>query len=111
MRTVRIGSLSGQDSDNPTATWGGLLGFMYGFDGLEKHFDKYDFSEEYNIHRTRINFSDGTDTFSAMADRLLPLIEKVVLERLNGSATESNWTIGSQTRSNYYISSTNGGPD
>lgn len=61
-RTVQIGTLSGQDSDNPTATWGGLLGFMYGFDGLQEHFDKYDFSEKYDINRTRINFGGG-DSF------------------------------------------------
>ena len=28
--TIKIGTLAGWDSDNPTATWGGLLGFMYG---------------------------------------------------------------------------------
>ncbi len=110
-RTVQIGTLSGQDSDNPTATWGGLLGFMYGFDGLEEHFNKYDFSEEYNINRTRINFAKGMDTFSAMADRLLPLIEKVVIEQMNGGATEESWTIGSETSSNYYVSATNGSPN
>ena len=30
----------GWDSDNPTATWGGLLGFIIGKDGVEKAFDK-----------------------------------------------------------------------
>ena len=34
--TIKIGALSGWDSDNPTATWGGLLGFMIGKDGIEK---------------------------------------------------------------------------
>lgn len=58
-RTIQIGTLSGQDSDNPTATWGGLLGFMYGFEGLEKHFDYYNFSEKYDINRTRKNFGGG----------------------------------------------------
>jgi hypothetical protein len=33
-RTVQIGSLAGMDSDNPTATWGGLLGFLYGYEGV-----------------------------------------------------------------------------
>ena len=36
--TIKIGVLSGWDSDNPTATWGGLLGFMYGKEGVEKTF-------------------------------------------------------------------------
>ena len=29
-KTIQIGALAGWDSDNPTATWGGLLGFMKG---------------------------------------------------------------------------------
>jgi PKD repeat protein len=110
-RTVQIGTLSGQDSDNPTATWGGLLGFIYGFKGLEEHFDKYDFSEQYDINRTRINFGEGLDTFSAMAERLLPLIDKVVVERMNGTATAETWTIDAQTASKYYVSAVNGTPD
>ena len=40
-KTIRIGTLSGWDSDNPTATWGGLLGLLYGHKALEKIFDKY----------------------------------------------------------------------
>ena len=53
--TIKMGSLMGWDSDNPTATWGGLIGFMIGKDGVEKVFDR-SFSEEYYIHRTRRNF-------------------------------------------------------
>ena len=30
----------GWDSDNPTATWGGLIGFMIGQDEVEKAFDR-----------------------------------------------------------------------
>ena len=30
LETIKIGSLAGWDSDNPTATWGGLIGFMMG---------------------------------------------------------------------------------
>ncbi len=110
-RTVQIGTLSGQDSDNPTATWGGLLGFMYGFDGLKEHFDNYDFSEQYDISRTRINFGEGVDTFSAMAERLLPIIDKVVVEKMKGTASEETWTIDVQAASKYFVSSVNGTPD
>ena len=39
-RTVQIGTLAGWDSDNPTATWGGLLGFMLGKQGVETAFNK-----------------------------------------------------------------------
>ena len=50
--TIKIGVLAGWDSDNPTATWGGLLGFMIGKDGVEKAFNRK-FADKYNIHRTR----------------------------------------------------------
>lgn len=36
VETIKIGTLAGWDSDNPTATWGGLLGFMLGKEGIEK---------------------------------------------------------------------------
>ena len=36
-KTVKIGTLAGWDSDNPTATWAGLLGFMLGKVELEKY--------------------------------------------------------------------------
>ena len=57
--TIKIGTLSGWDSDNPTSTWGGLIGFMIGKSGVEKAF-KREFSNKFNIHRTRQNFpNDG----------------------------------------------------
>ena len=51
--TIKIGTLSGWDSDNPTSTWGGLLGFIYGKDHIEEIFNK-SLSNKYNIHRTRL---------------------------------------------------------
>ena len=61
--TIKIGTLSGWDSDNPTSTWGGLIGFMIGKSGVEKAF-KREFSNKFNIHRTRQNFpNEGIDTF------------------------------------------------
>ena len=38
VRTLKIGTLVGWDSDNPTATWGGLLGFMLGHQGVKNAF-------------------------------------------------------------------------
>ena len=35
-RTIQIGTLAGWDSDNPTATWGGLLGFILGKEKIHK---------------------------------------------------------------------------
>ena len=82
-RTVQIASLAGWDSDNPAATWGGLLGFILGKDGIERTFQRR-FSEAYWIHRTRKAFTDytpglaGEDTFSQMAQRGVDVVEKVL---------------------------------
>jgi hypothetical protein len=38
--TIKIGVLAGWDSDNPTATWGGMLGFMLGKTGVENAFGR-----------------------------------------------------------------------
>ena len=55
VETIKIGALAGWDSDNPTATWGGLIGFMLGKEGIEKAFNRK-FADKFNIHRTRQNF-------------------------------------------------------
>ena len=84
LETIKIGSLAGWDSDNPTATWGGLLGFMYGRDGIERAFGRR-FSETFNIHRTRQNFpGDGMDTFNNMAEKGIFVIDRVVQEEMGG---------------------------
>ena len=95
-RTIRIGSLTGWDSDNPTATWGGLLGFMLGKNNVEWAFEKDDLSETYWISRTRRNFPDrtpemaGEDTFSLMAERGIYIIDRVVIEELQGGVDLDN---------------------
>jgi len=89
-RTVQIGSLTGWDSDNPTATWGGLLGFMLGRDGVEQAFRQSGLSDTYWIHRTRRNFPDhtpdaeGEDTFPQMAERGIKIIDMVVQDEMGG---------------------------
>jgi hypothetical protein len=93
--TVKIAVLAGWDSDNPAATWGGLLGFLYTRQGIEAAFDRT-FSERFNIHRTRGNFADnGLDTFQAMAERGLRVVDRVVLEEMGGTInTKTNqWLI------------------
>ena len=78
--TIKIGALCGWDSDNPTATWGGLLGFLYGRDGVEAAFGQ-PLSNRFNIHRTRQNFpNDGLDTFEAMAARGVRVARRVLAE-------------------------------
>ncbi|MDP7592929.1 MAG: ADP-ribosylglycohydrolase family protein [Litorilituus sp.] len=96
VRTIQIGTLAGWDSDNPTATWGGLLGFMIGQKGVSKAFKQNNLSEHYWIHRTRRNFPDhtanqsGEDSFSAMAKRAIQLIDLVVVEKMHGHVDLTN---------------------
>ena len=93
--TIKIAVLSGWDSDNPAATWGGLLGFMIGKEAIEKSF-QIQFSNRFNIHRTRKGFSNsGIDTFTNMADKGLLIIDKVVTSQLNGSidSEKGQWVI------------------
>ncbi|WND01713.1 ADP-ribosylglycohydrolase family protein [Temperatibacter marinus] len=100
-RTIRIGSLTGWDSDNPTATWSGLIGFMIGKEGVEKAFNNNKLSELYWIHRTRRAFPDrtsdkmGEDTFSMMAQRGLFVIDRAILEEMKGGVNlqEDLWYI------------------
>ena len=87
--TIKIGSLMGWDSDNPTATWGGLIGFMIGQDEVEKAFNR-EFSEEYNIHRTRQNFPNGIDNFTNMANIGVFITDRVVQEELGGGVDLEN---------------------
>ncbi len=81
-RTLQIATLAGWDSDNPTATWGGLLGFTLGKSGLEQTFAR-SLPESYWIHRTRRGFVDytpglpGEDSFSQMAVRGVDVVDKV----------------------------------
>ena len=95
--TVKIAALAGWDSDNPAATWGGLLGFMIGREGIEQAFGR-SFSGRYNIHRTRGGFPDnGIDTFQAMAERGVLVVDRVVQEEMGGGVDLVNdlWYIPS----------------
>jgi hypothetical protein len=81
-RTVQIGTLSGWDSDNGTATMGGLVAFIGGRAALAAAFPGPPLSERYQIYRTRENLPDylpldpvAEDTFQMMAQRMIPLVE------------------------------------
>lgn len=93
--TIRIGMLCGWDSDNPTATWGGLLGFMMGREGVEDAFGRK-FSDQFFIHRTRQNFpNEGMDTFEAMAAAGLRIIDRTVVQEMGGrvDSDQNRWRI------------------
>jgi hypothetical protein len=90
VETIKIGTLAGWDSDNPTATWGGLLGFMIGKEGIEKAFNRK-FSNQFNIHRTRIGFpNNGIDSFENMAEKGVFVIDRVVQEQMRGGIDLKN---------------------
>jgi hypothetical protein len=83
-RTVQIGTLSGWDSDNGTATMGGLVAFIRG----QSFLDEYSWvSDNFWITRTRDDLPDytpgptfdGEDTFTLMGRRMLPIIDREVL--------------------------------
>lgn len=81
--TIKIGALCGWDSDNPTATWGGLLGFLLGKTGVENAFGRT-FANQFNIHRTRQNFPHGVDQFQRMAEEGVFIVDRVVQGYMQG---------------------------
>lgn len=90
--TIKIGSLCGWDSDNPTATWGGLLGFMLGKNEIENIFGQK-LSTTFNIHRTRQNFpNNGLDTFDKMAEKGISIIDRCVVNEMGGKIDKSTNT-------------------
>ena len=100
-QTIKIGSLAGWDSDNPTATWGGMIGFIIGKRGVERTFGRT-FSDRYNIHRTRRNFLDGgIDTFARMAHQGVEITDRVITEEMGGEviAERDSWRIPTAPRS------------
>lgn len=93
--TIKIGTLAGWDSDNPTATWGGLIGFMLGKEGIEKVFNRK-FSNQFNIHRTRQNFeNNGIDNFENMAETGMKILDRVMEHEIKATFDKENdsWII------------------
>lgn len=87
-RTVQIGTLSGWDSDNGTATMGGLLGLIHGTQHIRDQFPGVTLSDRFWILRTRDNLTDylpadpsAEDTFEMLSQRMLQVVDRVVLER------------------------------
>jgi hypothetical protein len=80
--TIKIATLCGWDSDNPAATWGGLLGFMLGRNEIERLFGE-PLSDNFDIHRTRKGFANGgMDTFGNMAEMAISVSETINNETL-----------------------------
>ena len=87
--TIKIGTLAGWDSDNPTSTWGGMLGFIIGKKAVEREFGR-SFSDKYFIHRTRQNFNKGIDDFESMAEKGIMVISRLIEKELGGEYDEDN---------------------
>jgi len=92
-KTMRIGAMCGWDSDNPTATWGGLLGLLYGYQELEVQFNKTDFADTYDIARTRFNMPIPLDNFTDMAERGIDIIDDIVVKAMGGTIEDDTWII------------------
>ena len=92
--TVKVAVLAGWDSDNPAATWGGLLGFMIGRQGVEEAFGQ-EFSNRYHIHRTRTGFPvpEGVDNFPDMAAAGVKIVDRVVVDEIGGEIVDDQWVI------------------
>ncbi|MBX3358552.1 MAG: ADP-ribosylglycohydrolase family protein [Phycisphaeraceae bacterium] len=90
-RTIQIGTLSGWDSDNGTATMGGLLGLMHGAEWVRAEFPGRSLSDRFWIGRTRDNLPDylpgdaeADDTLAMLAARAIPVVEQVVIAEGGG---------------------------
>ncbi|WP_272428885.1 ADP-ribosylglycohydrolase family protein [Polyangium jinanense] len=98
-RTVQIGTLSGWDSDNGTATMGALVALLGGLPELRAAFPDERFSDRYRIHRTRPTLPDrlpddpdAEDTFTDIARRMVALVDLAVKEG-GGEVTPTGWKI------------------
>ena len=98
-RTVQIGTLSGWDSDNGTATMGGLLGLMLGYDALVAQFPDRDIADRYHSYHTRDDLPDylpddsqAEDSFTMMAARMIPLVEANIMAA-GGQVDDNNWVL------------------
>jgi len=94
VRTIRIGTLSGWDSDNGTATMGGLLGLLRGEAWVRAELAAAghpDASDRYRIARTRVGFPQEVYTLAEIAELALPRVEESVRET-GGTIAGSEWS-------------------
>ncbi len=101
-RTIQIGAMSGWDSDNGTATMGGLVGLMIGTDAVRAEFPGRTLSDNYWISRTRDNMPDYVsdtgnveDTFTLMAQRMLAIVRQATIEA--GGVVDTSAPVGHGT--------------
>ncbi|MGP1273239.1 MAG: ADP-ribosylglycohydrolase family protein [Phycisphaerales bacterium] len=101
--TIRIGTLTGWDSDNGTATMGGLVGLLLGTDTLRTQIDAVapgaTLSDRYWSSRTRDNMidhlpddPDAEDTFPRIAQRMLPVVD-LVMQQAGARTGDLGWLL------------------
>jgi hypothetical protein len=83
VRTIQIGALSGWDSDNGTATMGGLLGLLHGEAWVRAELSRAGLeglSDRYRIARTRVAFPQEIYTLEEIAALALPRVDESLRE-------------------------------
>ncbi|MBC7783466.1 MAG: ADP-ribosylglycohydrolase family protein [Burkholderiales bacterium] len=112
-RTVQIATLSGWDSDNSTASLGGLFGLVHGYQHIVDQFTTADHIERYGMQAVPLSdnlntgftglsnmpdYVPGTtgveDTFTLLAQRILSIVDQSVVQA-GGTVDSGNntWTI------------------
>jgi hypothetical protein len=107
-RTIQIGTLAGWDSDNGTATMGGLLGLMNGYDWVVAQFPDRKLSDRYSIRRTRSyelpDYLPGDpaaeDTFEMISKRMLPLVAQA-LDKGGGNVRDQTYHLPALPAANH----------
>jgi len=92
-RTIRIAALSGWDSDNGTASMGGLLGLLNGTQYVRDAFPDRELSMSYYIGRSRVGFDPNVVDFEDIADRMLPLVTQAICEAGGSVREDGRYTL------------------
>ena len=66
--------------------------------------DKYNFNDVYWIGRTRVNFDPDWDTFSAMSQHGVEIVDRVVVKQMGGFVKDDNWYIPNFSTDLFYES-------
>lgn len=98
-KAIRVGTLSGWDSDNGTATMGGLFGLMLGRQGVVSAFNNTVSEDRFWVERTRDNLPDYVpgeagveDTLAGLSARMLAIVDRSVASA-GGIVGATSWLL------------------